>query len=245
MHFDKKIVRDKKKFLGKKRNGNRWSHITTEKHSEIRRNSERKRCIESRFSLQFIHILCIHLSQPCSIETIFELNWCVCHAKCFTIFVFISIILSIALSPLQLSSNFFHFFCWCSMKKFCSSLSSFRVICLQLHKICKFSSISGDKKNIVYSWKKDGKKVTQTQYSLFALPFSMTTNWKVADYVFLSAYIGSLCTFNECVCDYDYKTITYLSHHLSSGNTWIWCWAQRHNFPHQNAKTPNIWLDGE
>lgn len=49
-------------------------------------------------------------------------------------------------------------FCWCSMKKFCSSLSSFRVICLQLHKICKFSSISGDKKNIVYSWKKDGKK---------------------------------------------------------------------------------------
>lgn len=42
-------------------------------------------------------------------------------------------------SPLFAAAFFVDSSC-CSIKKFCSSLSSFRVICLQLNKICKFKA---------------------------------------------------------------------------------------------------------
>ena len=65
----------------------------------------------------------------------------ICHAKCFRFFSLFGMP-----SLLHCHRRYFQLVFFssssslCSIKKFCSSLSSFRVICLQLNKICKFKA---------------------------------------------------------------------------------------------------------
>lgn len=112
--------------------------LQRKKHYEFRRGIWRK-IVSSRFSHQFIHILCIHLSQLMrpkqywlALDTILYL--------CVSCQIFREFF------PFKARHHFFFSFYSCTMKKFCSSLSSFRVICLQLNKICKFKAAS-DRKN--------------------------------------------------------------------------------------------------
>lgn len=160
MHFDKKIVRDKKKFdiLGG-RKGMQIVDRTLQQKNILKFEGIQRENAISR--VDFLFNLFTFYAYICRSRAASKQysNWIgVCVMPNAS--QFLSLFRSFSLLHCHRCS--YHptslIFCWCSMKKFCSSLSSFRVICLQLHKICKFSSISGDKKNIVYSWKKDGKK---------------------------------------------------------------------------------------
>lgn len=98
-------------------------------------NRRRRKIISNGFSHQFIHILCIHLSQLMRLKQ----DWL---PLCATV--------SVRCAKMLHANNLFSLLCSrClrifgslvrSMKKFCSSLSSFTVICLQLNKICKFKA---------------------------------------------------------------------------------------------------------
>lgn len=117
-------------------NTNRWSYITTsEKHFELRRKSYQVDFLLSIYS-RFMHTFVAADETEALLVGAFciPIDVAICVCVCVTP----NASLDCFSFPLIFDSCAYHRFC--SMKKFCSSLSSFGFICLQLNKICKFKA---------------------------------------------------------------------------------------------------------
>lgn len=139
-----------------------------------------------------------------------------------------------------------------SMKKFCSSLSSFRVICLQLNKICKFKAAPASHRKIVVTIKKSSKETRRKTWHSSPNANKLKSGGCVFFHrSFVPHSIRFYCnnTVESFMLVFCVRArgvhIAYLSHDICCSCAGIRGTTQRDNLPHQNTKTPNIWLDRE